>query len=265
MYIEELFKLPYEKFIKKLGDDVASDKVKAIIKSGKYDGLPDDEKITFSHGIALCKNLIPCQQQLLIESSIKWSIMSTNLDMIKNILSGKPTAVNNKPVLTLNGKYILDGHHRWVESYLLNPESKIVILDMKLDIKPIDALKIIQLSIAANKGEIPASTPKGTNMFTVSEDIFKSFITKNVTDKILELFNKDKHDLANQLWDNLIMLRKLNKHIKGAPDRVYMPQPAKAKGSIEDLKYGNIDYKKPFTISKNRIPSFNDFSTNYVD
>lgn len=264
MNIEKSLKLPYTKFVKLLKDEAAKEKVRALIKSGREDGFPDDEKIKFSKGVVLTRNLQPTQRQLLIESSIKWAIIGKDGVGLQEILTGRPVEVNGKAIVTLNGKYVIDGHHRWAEAFIMNPNSKIVNLDMQINIEPLEALKIIQLSIAANAGDIPFSSPKGTNLLHISKEAFTTFVKKNVTKKVLEMFVKTDDELAEYLWEHVEMLKKSNAPIKNAPDRVYMPQPSKAPGAIEDLEDGKIDFKKPFAKrEKQRIPSWDNFILEY--
>jgi hypothetical protein len=252
-------------------DDAAKDKVKSLIKSGREDGFPDDEKIKFTTGEVVARNLIPCQKQLLLESSIKHSLAGKSLDSLHDMLKGRAAAINNSPVVTLNGKYIIDGHHRWVEAYIVNPNTRVIVNDMKINVEPIEALKIIQLAIAANSNKIPTSSPEGTNLYDMSEEAFKSYVKKNVTETVLDAYTKSKDELADYMWNNVLLLRKSNQPIKDAPDRVYMPQPAKAPGAIDDLEKGVIDFKEPFAkeesanpIKKNLIPTWDEFvSENY--
>lgn len=259
MELEDLIKLSYTNFVKELKDAAGIEKVRALLKSGREDGLPDDEKISFSKGTVIVRNLTPCQEQLLIEASIKWSLSGIKDDELQKIINGETVAVNGQPVVVLNNKYVIDGHHRWVEAFLINPNARIEAVNMQINIDPIDALKIIQLSIAANAGDVPFSSPKGTNLYTMSESAFKMFVDKNVTESVLEIFDKDRKDLAEYLWEHLVILKKNNQPIKGAPDRVYMPQPSKANNSIEDIEAGKINYKKPFMKKENRIPSWDEF------
>jgi len=259
MNLEKSLKLPYIKFVKLLKDEAAQEKVRALIKSGREDGFPNDEKISFSKGTVIARDLIPTQQQLLIEASIKWAIIGKDGVGLQEILTGRPVEVNGKVIVTLNGKYVIDGHHRWAEAFIMNPNSKIVNLDMQINIEPIEALKIIQLSIAANSGDVPFSSPKGVNLYKISKDDFVTYILKNVTKTVLEMFNKTDVELAAYLWEHVEMLRKTNQPIKGAPDRIYMPQPDKSPNAIKDLEDGKIDFKKPFAKKENRIPSFDDF------
>ncbi|HRW22293.1 MAG TPA: hypothetical protein P5509_09980, partial [Bacteroidales bacterium] len=199
MNIEKSLKLSYTKFVKSLKDEAAKEKVRALIKSGREDGFPDDEKIKFSKGVVLARNLQPTQRQLLIEASVKWAIIGANEVGLSELLNGKPVEVNGKAIITLNGKYVIDGHHRWAEAYIMNPNARIVNYDMQINIPPIEALKIIQLSIAANAGDIPFSSPKGTNLLHISKEAFITFVKKNVTKKVLEMFVKTDDELAEYL------------------------------------------------------------------
>lgn len=259
MNLENLIKLSYTKFVKLLTDKAAEEKVRAMIKAGKKDGYPDDEKIVFSSGTTIARNLKPCQKQILLEKSIKWAIIGKDIDTVRNVISGKPTEINGNAIVTLNGKYILDGTHRWIEAFAVNPNARLVTYNMEINIEPIEALKIIQLAIAANTKDIPFSSSDGTNLYTVSENAFKTFIKKNITKAVLELLVKTEDEAADYFWNNVLLLRKSNQPIKNAPDRVYMPQTAKSPGFEKSLEDGEIDFKKPFAKKENRIPTFDKF------
>lgn len=252
MKLNKLIELPYEQFVKELKDEIAKKKILSIINSGKLDGLPDDEKIIFSKGYNSPSNLIPTQKQLIIEKSVKWAIENKNLKTKKDLLEGKPVFIDDKEILTLNNKYVIDGHHRWVEGYCLNPNGKVKIYDIKLNEEPIEVLKIIQLAIASKNKDIPFSKSDGTNIFSMSENKIKKYIEDNISKEIKELFG------IENVLKNILLLKQNNKHIKNAPDRFYMPQAGKADGFDKKLKKGEINFKKPFDIKE--LKSHNSFS-----
>lgn len=259
MNTDKILKLPYEQFIGKLRDEVAEKKVRALILAGREDGNPDDEVVEFKSSIISARALMPLQKQLLIESSIKHTLSGKSISTLKTILDGEPALINYEPILTLDGKYVIDGHHRWVEAYLMNPNSRVVVTDIQLNMNPIDVMKIIQLSVAANSGDIPFSKGTGTNLYEISEKDFKKFVNWTVTDEVLSVFDKDKESLSNYLWNNVLTLKKYNKPIIGAPDRIYMPQPGKANGTLDSLRKGEVDFKKPYAKMEKRIPTLDEF------
>jgi len=246
MDLNKLISLTYIQFVKELKDEAANHKISALIDAGLDDGFPDDEKIQFSKGSITASNLIPMQKQLILEKSLKYFLEGKSLEILPDILSGVPVAINQKPIVTLNKKYIVDGHHGWVESVLVNPNSRVEIYDITLNIKPIEVLKVIQLSIATLTTKIPFSENIGTNLFKINENTFKKYVENNVNDKVLSLMNKDIKSLSDYLWGNILLLRKNNKPIKNAPDRIFMPQVSKAKGWDKKLKNGEINFKQPF-------------------
>ena len=246
MDLNKLISLTYIQFVKELKDEAANHKISALIDAGLDDGFPDDEKIQFSKGSITASNLIPMQKQLILEKSLKYFLEGKSLEILPDILSGVPVAINQKAIVTLNKKYIVDGHHGWVESVLVNPNSRVEIYDITLNIKPIEVLKVIQLSIATLTTKIPFSENIGTNLFKINENTFKKYVENNVNDKVLSLMNKDIKSLSDYLWGNILLLRKNNKPIKNAPDRIFMPQVSKAKGWDKKLKNGEINFKQPF-------------------
>lgn len=260
MELDWIINLSYEKFVENLKDIAKDSKVRALINAGRKDGLPNDEKIVFGMGVVPANGLIPMQQELLLEKSVKWAIIGHDMNIVVNVLKGLPLSNEYKPVVTLNGKYIIDGHHRWTEVYSLNPNARITVYDMKINIKPIDAFKIIQLAIAATVDDIPFSNSEGTNLYKADASVIKNFIMTNIVNKVVDAMKIPKEDCVNLIVNNILQLRKNNPPSPDAPNRLYMPQPSKAPGYDDKLKSGEINFKKPFV--KEMMNNFDRFLMN---
>ena len=55
------------------------------------------------------------------------------------------------PVVTYNGKYVIDGHHRWSQVYAANPDAKVPTIDIRGNLKPSEMLKVVHAAIAADR------------------------------------------------------------------------------------------------------------------
>lgn len=245
--LEKIENLPIDDFVAKFKNIASDPKVQAIIKAGLKDGKTDDEKITFSYKDIPVKNLFPTQNIIGQQESLN-SILNDKYHSLKGFLSGN--AQFPTPVITLNGKYIIDGHHRWSQVYIANPNATIPCYDMKANIEPLDALKMVQMAIAADIGELPLSTAKGINILDASknqiDDVVKAELTSD-TIKTYKSFKKGSNsdEIANYIWNNIEFLQNNNKPIKGAPDRSKMPQAGDSTGYDKLLKKGIVNFIKP--------------------
>ena len=102
----------YEDFVKKLKDNAKDPKVQAIMNLGKNDGIDTDEVVQVQDNVSYsCRNLEPTQSQIGLADSLAW-LAKNNPDGAAALIKGDTSAFNENRILTANGKYILDGHHR---------------------------------------------------------------------------------------------------------------------------------------------------------
>ena len=194
------------------------------------------------------KDLHPTQSEIDVNKSIGWPFKNAEIakENGEKYYSGKPV-VMPFPLVTFDGKYILDGHHRWSQVFAFNPDAKMKCVDITLakdsDIKklsPNDALKICQGVLAAKraqdgKGKIPQAKVEGANVFKMSEDDIKNKVGEYINDHkeaAEELAKAAKLDSVDGLKDllssNLLKLQKDNKKYSDAGNpRGDMPQTDK--------------------------------------
>ena len=252
----------YEAFVAQLGDAVKDSKVKAVLAAGEEDGVPADEKITLTDGDLDVTALRPTQNEIALDKSLTYPL--TDVKSAEACLKGGTVAIAGKRIITAEGSYIVDGHHRWSQLYAMNKNAKIAVTDMvSRDLKnPLDFLKITQVAIAADLGKVPTQTAKGSiNLITISEDQLKKFVIDTITDPVLEVFKKynkatTKEEAADYIWTNVQSMQKTSKPVAGAPKRDFMPQTDDAKNWEKLAAAGSLNYKEPFTtsesINKNR-------------
>lgn len=162
--LKQIINLPYEQFIQKLtgktppteGESIAEidPKVTKVLSLGKSDLKLEDEKVPVNESAVIpVKSLFPTQAQIGLLDSIGF-LAFVKPELTKNPLSGQAN-FDGERILTANSKYILDGHHRWSQTYILNPSATIPALNLTLNVKDEkEMLKVIQLAIASTYGKI---------------------------------------------------------------------------------------------------------------
>jgi hypothetical protein len=246
----------YETFVTQLGDAVKDSKVKAVLAAGEEDGVPADEKITLTDGDIDVTALRPTQNEIALDKSLTYPL--TDVKSADSCLKGGTVAIAGKRIITAEGSYIVDGHHRWSQLYAMNKDAKIAVTDMvSRDLKnPLDFLKITQVAIAADLGKVPTQTAKGSiNLITISEDQLKKFVIDTIKDPVLDVFKKynkatTKEEAADYIWTNVQSMQKTSKPVAGAPKRDFMPQTDDAKNWEKLAAAGSLNYKEPFTTSE---------------
>jgi hypothetical protein len=293
--VKDMLGMPYKEFMKALtGKEAPSEgnalgevdpKVKAILNMGHSDLNEDDEKIPVKTIPIPVKNLLPTQSQIGLKDSIGF-LAFKNPDGAKASLGGVAN-FGGAMILTADGKYILDGHHRWSQVYMINPDATIPALDLTLNLKNgTEMLKVIQLAIAATYRKILMKSADAPT------DIFNDEKTGNDGEKLTQMLKdifEGKYgiedggsldnvakfkDILKEAWktDDEGVIEKLVEHAKevkakrpaAAPVRAIMPQPsdtAKATGNPKDdgtggmpkafiskLTDGSLNFKDPITV-----------------
>lgn len=295
--VKDMLSLPYADFIKALtgadapqsGQEVAAidPKVTAILNLGQKDLKAEDEKVPVNENAQLpVKDLQPTQSQIGLNDSIGF-LAFKDPEKAKNSLSGAANFGGGK-ILTANGKYILDGHHRWSQVYLLNPDATIPAVDIKLNVSSeTEMLKVIQLAIAATYDKLlmkAADAPTdifsdekaGPDCEKIPEMLKGIFEGKYGMPKGGSLDNVEKFkSILKESWsvDDDGVITKLAEHAKGikakrpenAPKRSIMPQPSDTaetagkpkddgpggmpKAFIDKLEDGSLNFKAPITTA----------------
>lgn len=142
------------------------------------------------------------------------------------------------PIIVFNGKYIVDGHHRWSQLYAINKEANIVAYNFTNENikKPLDALKATQLAIiGAGATKVPSESVKGKNLLKMEESAIKQYVIEKVIDPVVDVFKKmkqleTKEAIADYIWSNAQSMQQTSQPVSGAPVRGIMPQADKVPG-----------------------------------
>ena len=297
--LQQMINLPYAEFIQKLtgktppteGEAVAEidPKVVNVLKLGRVDLKLEDEKVPVNDKAVIpVKSLFPTQAQIGLLDSIGF-LAFVMPDAVKNPLSGQADFKGER-ILTANGKYILDGHHRWSQTYIINPDAKIPALDLTLNVKDEkEMLKVIQLAIAKTYGKIAmkaanattdiyndAIVKKWNSEYKIEGDTTlglvkaildgKCSIPKGGDIKNVETFVKiiqetkkleNREAVEKYLAKNADLLRSTTKSAaEGAPVRAIMPQPgdtAKAAGQAGQKTIAGIPADFVYSLSSGEL------------
>lgn len=243
--VKKLMALPYEKFVKELKDAVNNPRVLSIMAAGKLDGLKTDEVVSVDDIPVSVGSLVPTQAELSLEDSLE-----KMPGFAKDVEANRVLSVDN-PIIIANGKYIIDGHHRWTTAYLLDPHARIQAHNLNLPgLGPIDILKVVQMAIAIEFGEVKTKEPgPGQDAFEMDSSSAVKWIAKHVPASILKISSPE------YIAKNLVKISEMK--LAGAPDRKFMPQPkASAKKAgvdknvavsklIARLQSGTVNFKNP--------------------
>jgi hypothetical protein len=238
--LKEIINEDYETFVKLLGENIKDDKFRHTLKELSKDNLIKYRVINVE-----CKKMIPTQNEISLDKSLAFPLTSPS-DAEKYLKADHPIKIKNNTMLTCdNGKYIIDGHHRWSQVFVLNPNAIMSCTDFYQLKKPFSGLKATQLGISADLGYLPTSHVKDINLLTVSEKDLKKYVSDKITDEVKEVFKKyGINNPEEHIWKNVVLLKTHNKPVKNASKRDFMPQTDRAENfekytpNVSKLKKG---------------------------
>lgn len=246
----------YSNFIKWLKTYADDQRLQKLILSGNQDGSPSDDAFKAEQTAIPVQKLKPTQKEIGIPDSLKYPC--TKPESFKNCFKSPVTIVG--PIITLNGEYVLDGHHRWSQVYAINPEASITATNLtNPSVTPEEALKAVQAAVAGLRGQVPEKSATGDNLLTISTEEVKQTVLGLVTDEVIGAaqqmnYATDKESFANKVVQNISKMRQTSQPAPGAPPRTAMPQPGEAKPplSVDDknITTGNINFKPPIVVAQ---------------
>jgi len=248
----------YEDFVAQLGDLAQDPKVQAFLKTGKADGDQADDKFTATPKAIPVKNLRPTQNEIDVDGSLKYPL--TKPDSLRACLQKGPITIK-APVVTYNGEFIIDGHHRWSQLYSMNKEGQINCVDLTgPKMNPIDVLKTVQMAIAADLGRVPKADVKGENLLKLSGDGIAKYVIQTITPECVKVVNAmrgatlgkvDAKGVAGKLVvPNVMEMQKTSQPAAGAPKRNVMPQTDDATNAMQYLAKGVVNFNDPYVAEQ---------------
>jgi hypothetical protein len=253
-----------EDYVAALQKYSADPKVAAVIKAGQTDGDPADEKLNVGGGSIAVKELKPTQNEIGAQESLK-NILTDEYGSLDGFLKGN--ASFDDPIITYNGQFVIDGHHRWSQVYAANPDAKVPVLDIKGNLEPEQILKAVHAAIVtiAGKSDTKDANLKAGNLLAFSEQNVRDMVSKFLTVDARDVWAANGYDSDEQIADHIVtnvntMLAN-SKPENWAPARSSMPQPndSGAPNFADALKSGAANFLAPSTgdvktesISKDR-------------
>ena len=261
---------------------ISDPKVQAVLNAGEQDGDPDDDKLPYTRIEAISvQDLQPTQNEIGLDQSVK-NLLTDKFNSLQSFLDG--AAKVGGPIVTYDGQYIIDGHHRWSQVFAANPQATMLTLDInkKPGFSHTDVLKAVHAAIAADLGKVPEADPKGVNLLkgVTRDQIPAKLLAKHKN--VLEIWMKNSpvnvgesgtmeirpldseygevvpiYDVREAIYQNLKFM--ITKGVaSGAPGRKHMPQSdseGKPIDRLGDLARGKINISEPFTEGRIKLKS----------
>lgn len=191
--------------------------------------LPDDKlkklglkNVTFkfvSNKAMPVSYLQPTQNDISLQDSLEKPV-ANEFNCMYDLIKGQSVKLS-VPIITCNGKFIIDGHHRWLQAACVNPDATMETLDLQIDsdvpgidfTDTEDILKITQsliMSIALKSGKtkLPSSDSKSLeNLYALSaQQLFDKIINLNCSHEGLSVLACTKR-VSNGKFSNEVESR----------------------------------------------------------
>lgn len=214
-------------------DEIVKDpKLKFLLSLG-FGGDFSNLKLKLKKTNIPAKRLIPTQSEIGTDETLKYLVQGKDIDVCF-----EKTTIVKKPIVTFQGTFIIDGHHRWSQIFVTNPDANIVCIDITGNLSPLSMLKAVQCTIGSNTGKLIRKDIQGKNLYNTTEKELRKYFKDNLSDTVRENLLKYYEDPEGSLVQNVIQLQRNNKPILNAPDRGEMPQTSKDPELLGDLENG---------------------------
>jgi hypothetical protein len=238
--VAELRDTSFEDLGEALDDIVNDPKLYALLSEGFGDGRLADVKMSSSPEAIPVSKLLPCQSEIGLDNSLSYPLKQD----CSNLFGGTVQIV--APIVTYQEMFVIDGHHRWSQLYMMNPKAKISAINFNYsNDSPWVALRNFQGAIAVANKDVPKSYNKVNNVYDMSKDEIIDYIDSNIQDVCWESLVKvgvceDRDSAIDYITGNVMKLKRENYPFPGAPDREYMPQTDKKALTIAEEGQTNI-------------------------
>ncbi len=251
----------YTSFVDRLGANIQDPKVQSVLSSGLKDASKSDDVFGFEDIAIPVVNLKPTQMEIDIDKSMAFPYVKNPKSFIAQVSSDGPFTPGSR-IITFNGQYIIDGHHRWSGIYVCNKNASINATNLTAEgLTPEDVLKAVQMAIGVQAKKIPIQTVEGSNLLKMGEGDIAAWIKKNVgkglyaaieanpaVKELILKFAKSadlQAGLISYAWSNVASMRQTSQAVAPKSDRGHMPQTGGVNWK-EPLAKGQIDIKPPF-------------------
>lgn len=233
--IDLIQKKDYDETVDFVDDIIKDPKLKFLLSLG-FGGDFSNLKLKLKRTTIPAKRLVPTQNEIGTNETLRYIIEGKDID----VCFEKSTIIK-KPIVTFQGTFIVDGHHRWSQIFVTNPDANIVCIDITGNLSPLSMLKAVQCTIGSNTGKLIRKNIQGQNLYDVSEKEISKYLEENLSESVLENLEMYYENPVESLTKNVIQMQRNNTPILNAPDRGEMPQTSKDPELFDDLKNGVTD------------------------
>ena len=236
--IRDIRKLSYPDAVEFIEDIVKDRKLRFLLSLG-FGGELANVDLQSNTTYITAYDLIPTQSEIDISRSLVWSLNGKK--SLEDYFKNKMTVVS--PIVTFQGRYIIDGHHRWSQAYCTNPKLKVFCINYNGNLSITSMLKAVQATIGTNTGRIPKLNIQGKSFYDASEEEIRRYIEKNLTEKSENEYKmyvncNTREDVVKYILHNCMLLKEHNQPVKDSQDRDIMPQTSKDPHVFTDLSAG---------------------------
>ena len=171
-------------------------------------------------------SLLPTQREIFLDAVIPRMKGEDGPRYFADVIEIGP------PIITFNGRFVIDGHHRWMSAAVINPRGKISAINFVSEtLTPIQFLKLLQGAIVLDSGELPEA-PKDKyemDVFHKSNKVILEYIDKTIPQQLLgylrdKLKLEDNERALHYVGQNALNIKYNNLPAVGSPSRELMPQ-----------------------------------------
>ena len=222
--VDKLRETSFENLGDELEDIIDDPKLYALLSEGFGNGELTSVTMSTSAEAIPVQRLIPLQREIGLDNSLSYP------------LSGDPSYCFNPPVtvvapiVTYNGTFIVDGHHRWSQVYMMNPDASINAINFNYgDQNPLRILRNFQGAIAVAEGEVPSQVVGVADVYSMGEDQIRSYIEDNIGQTCVDIVCNEvgldsEDEVVEYILGNVMDLKQYAIPYGDAPARKDMPQ-----------------------------------------
>jgi hypothetical protein len=255
--------LGLEQFTSLLKQIASDPEFRKLAFAGRRDAAGTaDEAISVQEGTPVAAiDLTPTQMDIDTSKSLGDQMTNkynSTVAALQDVVT-MPSPGGHIPLLVFENKYILDGHHRWSQVLMTNPQGKMTVSNLTSPAFGTGpqgaerALKATQLAIAAMAGNVVTKSTD-LNLLKLPAKKLGEYVMKNITDDVLQLLvqagkisQPDRQEAAKYYMSNLqaVQAKPAGKYSreKGMPqaDDSGVPQAQVNKA----LERGNVNFNNP--------------------
>lgn len=217
--------------------------------SGTLRGMPNNILSNSAVIWANTRDIIPNQNEVDLEKSVKFplNVDKNGITTLQTALAGGQVLVGSQILTANNGTYVLDGHHRWSQLFVFNPNTQIQALDIGYVPNPKEGLALTQVSVANRDNVITSKEVKGDNLYSIDKTLFytkvQEYIDANVNEAPPQKFkDKDGNEQFIYATNRQLLLATFGNFFENVPDtyegQLALYEPAKqAELDLQTLDY----------------------------